>query len=101
LFYQQGQENIHFSVVLRPAVGPIEPIQLLHVSRGMKPTFQTYLMDTLRISYTYTLSCVFMADCVIQQRDKLVFHIIRYFIVSLLVVETLGRSASRNMRKVP
>jgi hypothetical protein len=89
---QQGQENIHFSVVFRIALGPSEPLQLLHVSRCMKPTFQTYLVDTLRISYTYTLSCVFMA----KHRDKFIFYIIRYFIVSVLMVETLGCPASRN-----
>jgi hypothetical protein len=95
-FYShQGQDNIHFSVVFRPALGPIEHLQLQHVSRSMKPTFQTYLVDTLRISYTYTLSCVFMAVCVIQRRDKVIIHIIRYFIVSVLM-ETLGCTASRN-----
>jgi len=98
---QQGQENIHFSAVFRPALGPIQSIQLLHVSRSMKPTFQTYLVDTLRISYTYTLSCIFMAKCVIQHRDKFVFYIIKHFIVSLLMVETLGCPASRNTCKAP
>lgn len=98
---QQGQENVHFSVVFRPALGPIQSMQLLHMSRGIKPTFQTYLVDTLRISYTYTLSCVFMANCVIQHRDKFVLYIIRYFIVSLLMVETLGCPASGNTCKVP
>jgi len=103
----QGQENIHFSVVFRPTLGPIELLLLQHVSRSMKPTFQTYLVDKLRISYTYTLSCVFMAVCVIQCRDvfmavcviqcrdKVIIYMIRYFIVSVLM-ETLGCVASRN-----
>ena len=97
---QQGQENIQFSVVFRPALVPIEPIQLLHVSRDMKPTFQTYMVDTLQISYTYTFSCVCIAKCVIQQRDKLIVYISRYFIVGLLMVEILGCPASRNKCKV-
>jgi len=98
---QQGQENIHFSVVFILPLGPIQSIQLLHISRGTKPTFQTYLVDTLRISHTCTLSCVFMAKSIIQHREKFVFYIIRYFIVSLLMVETLGCPASRNKFKVP
>ena len=87
-------------MVFRPALVPIEPIQLLHVSRDMKPTFQTYMVDTLQISYTYTFSCLCIAKCVIQQRDKLIVYISRYFIVGLLMVEILGCPASRNKCKV-
>ena len=79
---RQGQENIHFSVVSRPALGLLQPIQLSLGSRGVMPTIQICLVEALQMSYTYTLQYTFMAKCVIytQHRDKFIFYIITFFV---------------------
>ena len=66
----------------------------------MKLKIQIYLVYTLPINYTYDLSCVYMAKCVIQRSDNFIFYVIKYFMFSLLMVEAYRCTASRNTFKV-